>query len=176
MKRTGELFSNEFALTRSETGERLHATIFGKGVELGEGNAVIPVSLELVSLLNEYDLRSCGDDCTILEARIRKIADTIVREMKGDRVSKELTFIFGDHEKDVNLYVNWRAVVLKLHETLAHMEGLVDILELHSAPKVRKQVALPAHPSRALLKSKELSAQQINGGEDGKLRVPLFHR
>jgi hypothetical protein len=84
--------------------------------------------------------------------------------------------------------------VLKLHETLAHVEGLVDILELHSTPKVRKQVALATHPSRDLVDPAQQKQQtQANQGEGvggfpsrsdsvcvclflaGNRKQPLFH-
>ncbi len=171
-----ELLSRELALTLSTEGERLHAQIF-KGVELHEGHAEIPVSLELVAMLDEYE-RGAGTDADVvarLETRIRALADSIVREMRGDRVSQKLTNLFVPRSgaSALQYYVNWRAMVLKLHTLMLRVDGLDEILELHRpGSKVRKQVALAAHPARHLLRSKEAVPSAA-----GKNRAPpVFHQ
>ncbi len=208
-----ELLSRELALTLSTEGERLHAQIF-RGVELQEGHAEIPVSLELVAMLDEYERGSASDADAVarLEARIRALADSIVREMRGDRVSQKLTSLFVPRSgpSQLQYYVNWRAVVLKLHMLLLRVDGLDEILELHRPgskvqfacfcglsnshrfsgrwlrfvvfscsllidTKVRKQVALAAHPARDLLRSKE--RLEGAGGTAGRGRAaPVFHQ
>ena len=175
-----ELLSRELALTLSTEGERLHSQIF-RGVELFEGHAEIPVSLELVAMLDEYERGTASDAEAVarLEARIRALADSIVREMRGDRVSQKLTSLFVPRTgtSQLQYYVNWRAVVLKVHTVLLRVDGLDEILELHRpGSKVRKQVALAAHPARDLLRSKEGAATAAGRGRAAPVfHQPLFH-
>jgi hypothetical protein len=77
----------------------------------------------------------------------------------------------GRNSSSLQYYVNWRAIVIKLHALLLRVDGLDEILELHRpGSKVRKQVALPSHPTRDLLRSKEMaSASKTRAG-------PVFHR
>ncbi len=166
-----ELLSRELALTLSTQGARLHAQIFN-GQELFEGHAEVPVSLELVAMLEEYERGA--EEADKLESRIRAHADSIVREMKGDRVSKTLTDLFVGRQSSSQLqyYVNWRAVVIKLHALLLRVDGLDEILELHRpGSRVRKQVSLASHPTRDLLRSKEMlpSQKSLRNG-------PVFHQ